>query len=345
MTLDNSFENLARAHCLSVVLMLAPMLLFPRPLRGEESAPPERYVLNYPVAQQFCPPVDSYADDVQEAIQKIGGRTIRHQLNGGYGLPVVIMVGNQNVLHLGADVAWYRVGAPVYAIADGVVRISQGAVPNAETAAKADKQKNTKSNQPPGNSVNQAVEIQNSPLSGDVPLAPDNSMGTKTLSQTPNQNSDPANADRAAQNARKPPENKPATGLPPALGWGNVIAIEHRLLDGSYVTSIYGHLGSARRVSVGDVVQAGQMIGVVGKSGPENGGFKPHLHFGLRAGRLFEPQRNLFTVVIQGKPGVIKLASLEENEVELETPNELPLPLELTFGNHKFTISAHDGKQ
>jgi len=32
------------------------------------------------------------------------------------------MAGGQHLLHLGSDVAWYQVGAPVYAIADGVVR-------------------------------------------------------------------------------------------------------------------------------------------------------------------------------------------------------------------------------
>ncbi len=122
--------NTSKARDRRIALAWAvTMVLFVLPVAGDDGATTERYVLDYPVAQQFCPPVDSYADDVTQPIQKVGGRTIRHQLNGGYGLPVVIMVGNQHVLHLGADVAWYRVGTPVYAIADGVVRVSQGALP------------------------------------------------------------------------------------------------------------------------------------------------------------------------------------------------------------------------
>ncbi len=106
-------------------------VLFVSPLSGDEVTTAERYVLDYPVAQQFCLPVETYVDDVTQTIQKVGGRTIRHQLNGGYGLPIVIMVGNQNLLHLGSDVAWHRVGTPVFAIADGVVRVSQGPSPAA----------------------------------------------------------------------------------------------------------------------------------------------------------------------------------------------------------------------
>ena len=124
-----------------------------------------------------------------------------------------------------------------------------------------------------------------------------------------------------------------------------MIAIEHHLPDGSYVTSIYGHLGNSRRVAVGDIVRAGEMIGAVGSSGIENGGFKPHLHFGLRSGRMFEPDRNLFLMVVDGKPDVIKLVSLDENEVEVQTPEGLPLPLDLPLAGHKFTITSRDGKQ
>ena len=71
--------------------------------------------------------METYFDDVSQAIQKVGGKTIRHQLNGGYGQAVVDKIGDQNVLHLGADVAWTQPGVAVHAIANGVVRLSQGA--------------------------------------------------------------------------------------------------------------------------------------------------------------------------------------------------------------------------
>ena len=53
--------------------------------------------------------------------------------------------------------------------------------------------------------------------------------------------------------------------------YGNYIVISH----GSGNTTLYAHL-SSRKVSVGDVVQQGQVIGITGSSGHSTG---PHLHF------------------------------------------------------------------
>src|SRR5437868_6795143 len=89
---------------------------------------PKQYPLSYPAAEQFCPPVDGFFDEVQRTFDRAGGRAFRHQPNGGYGLPVVDKVGGVNLLHLGADVGWYRVGEPVFAVANGIVRVSQGPV-------------------------------------------------------------------------------------------------------------------------------------------------------------------------------------------------------------------------
>src|SRR6478672_9335975 len=103
------------------------------PAKTEAPLMPDKYVVNYPAAQQFCPPVASYFDDVTQLIQQIGGRRVRHAPNGGYGLPVVTMVEGKHLIHLGADVSWSRPGTPVYAIANGVVRVSMG--PPAKAAA------------------------------------------------------------------------------------------------------------------------------------------------------------------------------------------------------------------
>jgi murein DD-endopeptidase MepM/ murein hydrolase activator NlpD len=54
---------------------------------------------------------------------------------------------------------------------------------------------------------------------------------------------------------------------------GNFIIIDH----GSGVFSMYAHL-SAFKVKPGDMVQAGQTIGLAGKTGRVTG---PHLHFGF----------------------------------------------------------------
>jgi murein DD-endopeptidase MepM/ murein hydrolase activator NlpD len=75
---------------------------------------------------------------VQRTVDRARGHTFRHQPNGGYGLPVVDKVGNAHLLHLGADVGFYRVGEPVYAVATGIVRMSQGP-PEEDVASKKTK--------------------------------------------------------------------------------------------------------------------------------------------------------------------------------------------------------------
>jgi len=96
------------------------------PPAAAEAAPPERYVIEYPAAGQFCPPVETYFAEVVRTFEVVRGHRFTHKPNGGYGLPVVQQVEGRNLLHLGADVGWHRVGAPVYAAAAGVVRISEG---------------------------------------------------------------------------------------------------------------------------------------------------------------------------------------------------------------------------
>ena len=67
-------------------------------------------------------------------------------------------------------------------------------------------------------------------------------------------------------------------------GYGGTVLIEHKLPSGEYVVSLYGHLfESTLPVSPGDVVQRGQLIGYVADS-QNNGGYSPHLHFGISKG-------------------------------------------------------------
>ena len=74
----------------------------------------------------FCAPVRSYFDDVAQPAYRVGNRMFYHPLNGAYGISLRTKVAGQNVLHLGADVAWHRPGEPVFAVAAGVVRVSAG---------------------------------------------------------------------------------------------------------------------------------------------------------------------------------------------------------------------------
>lgn len=71
-----------------------------------------------------------------------------------------------------------------------------------------------------------------------------------------------------------------------AKAWGNIIVVQH---DGAYSTS-YSHLKSMN-VKVGDKVQMGQEIGLVGNTGLSN---KNHLHFELlENGEAIDPIKYL----------------------------------------------------
>jgi hypothetical protein len=236
-----------------------------------DPAPTARYVLDYPLADAFCVPVRSYAEDVVETTLEVAGGLTQHMPNGGYGLPVVMKEQGQNLLHLGADVAWYRTGEPVFAIANGVVRLSQG----------------------------------------------------------------PERGKKAKQQAA-------GRGARGATEWGNLVVIEHRLADVSFVTSIYGHLASKRLVQEGDVVRAGQRIGSVGRAGVENGGYKPHLHFAIRTGRPLEPGRLLLTFERNGQAIPLRVAQVGETEVEVVADGTLPKTLQLP--DKTFEIDSREGK-
>lgn len=61
-------------------------------------------------------------------------------------------------------------------------------------------------------------------------------------------------------------------------GYGKCIQIDHGIINGKKVTSLYGHL-SRFNVQPGQLVYKGQTIGLVGDSGISTG---PHLHFEVR---------------------------------------------------------------
>lgn len=73
--------------------------------------------------------------------------------------------------------------------------------------------------------------------------------------------------------------------------WGFLLAVEHRLPNGDYCMSVYGHAGRDILVKPGEIVKKGQAIATVGLScAVENGGYGAHLHFGISQGPFRRPR-------------------------------------------------------
>lgn len=68
----------------------------------------------------------------------------------------------------------------------------------------------------------------------------------------------------------------------PAKGYGNWVAIDHGIINGTRVTSEYGHL-SSWNVSYGQIVKKGQVVAKSGNTGYSSG---PHLHITIREGNF-----------------------------------------------------------
>ena len=65
----------------------------------------------------------------------------------------------------------------------------------------------------------------------------------------------------------------------PSPGWGKLIVIAHKTLDGRILHSMYAHLNKIE-TSIGSLVARGGKIGTVGTA---NGYYPAHLHFEIRA--------------------------------------------------------------
>ena len=186
---------------------------------------------------------------------------------------MVDKIGDAHLLHLGADVGWYQAGEPVFAVSDGVVRVSEGPPP------KKDKK-----------------------------------------------------------------EDKKSSGATPAvqLAWGNLVVIEHQLGDERDVTTVYGHLANDCLVKSGDAARAGQQIGTIGTA-RVNGGYKPHLHFGVREGRMAEKGRKLIDLTVNGKPTSLRIAEMREDAIVLSGADELPEGLQLNLNGQAFDVRRREG--
>lgn len=73
--------------------------------------------------------------------------------------------------------------------------------------------------------------------------------------------------------------------------YGGMVMIEHSLLNGEKIVTVYGHLGKDQGtdilVSSGQTVNKGQPIGRIGPI-EENGNYPVHLHYGIHKGAYVE---------------------------------------------------------
>ncbi|WP_187264988.1 M23 family metallopeptidase [Homoserinibacter sp. GY 40078] len=69
----------------------------------------------------------------------------------------------------------------------------------------------------------------------------------------------------------------------PMSDWGTYVVIEHEI-DGQTVLSGYAHLVAGSALAVGTRVSRGDVIGLVGNTGPTSG---THLHFSILVGDTF----------------------------------------------------------
>lgn len=262
-----------KTNCFIFLLTAIPTTAFAQ-ASADKLKFPDQYTLDYPPAEKFCPPIRSTFFEVTRRYGVVGRKRFRQKPNGGYGLPIVDKVDGKNLIHVGADLGWYQVGEPVFAVAAGIVRLSIG----------------------------------------------------------------PAKDDRDA------PEERRARAV--ALPWGNLVVIEHRLPDDAgFVTTVYGHLDSVRLVRVGDVVEAGQPIGTIGKKNLKiNGGYNPHLHFGVREGRIAEKGMMLCKLTINGKQHSVTVAEIGEDAIQINMPDIVPDGFTIASPWGKHVIEKRDGK-
>jgi hypothetical protein len=141
-------------------------------------------------------------------------------------------------------------------------------------------------------------------------------------------------------------EQPTRTAAPKDMIWGNLVVIEHRIESAGetqYLTTIYGHLGSDRRVKAGDIVTAGQQIGTIGRKHANiNGGYDPHLHFGIRQGRAAEIGAVLMHLHVDGHSVPLRIKTLDQDQVSLELPTAAGRDLRVRIAGEAFTFKAQE---
>lgn len=110
------------------------LLLLAAPAAADDPAPsespthevPAKFFVNYPAAEKFCPPIRTAFAEMESTLRFVRNKMVHVDPNGGYGMAYEMRGATR--IHTGADIGWFKEGEPVFAVADGVVRVSQPGV-------------------------------------------------------------------------------------------------------------------------------------------------------------------------------------------------------------------------
>jgi murein DD-endopeptidase MepM/ murein hydrolase activator NlpD len=95
-------------------------------------------------------------------------------------------------------------------------------------------------------------------------------------------------------------------------------------------------------VSRGEVVRANQPLGTIGAT-RVNGGYTPHLHFGVRDGRMAESGRVLAQMNINGQPVTLKILEATEKTLRLSGAGESPDLVNIHIQDKTFELRKNNG--
>jgi len=133
--------------------------------------------------------------------------------------------------------------------------------------------------------------------------------------------------------------------------WGFLIVVEHKLIDGTYICSLYGHLSREIYVKEGDIVKRGDKIGTIGLSySIENGGYGAHLHFGISKGPFFKSRYqniNNVAIIYNNKKREVKRYELTEKGIAVIFDGNIKvnleeIPAEKNLQDYLFWIKGYE---
>lgn len=117
----------------------------------------------------------------------------------------------------------------------------------------------------------------------------------------------------------------------PSPGWGKVVIVAHKTLDGKPLHSMYGHL-DRMDVARGTLIPRGGKLGTVGTA---NGHYPAHLHFEMRESDHVDIGAGYVSDPLNRVDPVATLSGLRNAAVDDLSPS--PLGLALTSGGAPWT--------